>query len=241
MKSWVAPFALPVIILLGFGVATPANGDVILVSASNANPLAGGLLVASGEYLQQSWTQNADYAKVSISAWVFGTIFTGGIYVPTSGAAYLTSSLPGASELKQTFVFPDPTLGGHSNGATQLTFFSGLTLPAGTYYLTLASTDPAGGGWAEGGLLSHGMVVPYSVTLADGVTLGGSVYAQGGGLDPADPPQSAFTGTGGPGPLFFEVKSAQAPETSSIVLLGSVILGLLMILRTRNLANRSQG
>jgi len=140
---------------------TPANADVV-VSISNASPGPGGGLVSSGQYLQTSCIQNGSYDNVSISAWLFGTIVNGS-YAPTSGTAYLRSAFGGGSSFQQSFVFPDPTIG----KASLVSLFYGLSLPADTYLLRLASSDPFGGGWSD--MLNGGGV---TATLANGVTLG---------------------------------------------------------------------
>jgi hypothetical protein len=104
------------------------------VSVTNANPVAIGAGVANTEFLQEDWAQTTDYTGSAISAWLFGN-FINGVYVPSSGTAYLTSSL--GLELTQNFVFPDPT----GSTATKVLLFSGLDLPAATYSLTLAASD----------------------------------------------------------------------------------------------------
>lgn len=191
--------------------------------ASNPSPDPGGLLVSSSEYVRTSWSQSGGYTNVAISAWLFGTVVNGQ-YVPSSGTAYLTSSLPGVS-LQDAFVFPDPT-GGH---ATSLLLFSGLNLGAGTYFLTLAGVDPLGGGWSDS--LNGGPGT--AITLDYGVTLGTPGFASPATLNASNPPASMFN-TINPTSLqpFFAVTGDPVPEPSLIPLVGSVI-AMLLALRMR--------
>jgi hypothetical protein len=214
------------LLLVSSALARPAEADSVLVSVSNGNPGAGGVVVASTQYLQESWTQNTSYTNVNISAWLFGDLGPGG-FVPRPGTAYLTSSVPGAPELVQTFVFPDP---GPNASAVNMTLFSGLTLPAGTYFLTLASTDPEGGGWAD--CLAQ---APCTVTLADRVSLANDTFTPPSSVDPANPPLSGFISTVPNDQLFFAVTAVTTPEPNSMVLLcfGSLILGLMILYRRR--------
>src|ERR1700680_4967527 len=148
--------------------------------ASNPSPDPGGLLISSSEYVQTSWSQSGGYTNVAISAWLFGT-FVNGQYVPSTGTAYLTSTLPGVS-LQEAFVFPNST----GDYATSLLLFSGLNLGAGTYFLTLACVDPIGGGWSDS--LNGGPGT--AVTLDYGVTLGTPGFASPATLNTSNPPVS---------------------------------------------------
>lgn len=198
---------------------------ITVVSVSNANPLTGGGVVSSGNYLQASWSEVRSYTGVDISAWLFGTIVDGS-YLPTSGTAYLTSTSLG-TPLQQSFTFPDP-IGAE---ATDVSLFSNLQLLPGTYYLTLASTSPYGGGWADS--LENGGGV--QTLLDSGVALGIPQFAQGVNVNSSDPPASLFTSVAPTSDqLFFSVTAV--PEPSSIMLVGTTSIGLLLQLRLRKRA-----
>lgn len=221
------------LLLVSFAFARPAEADSVVVSVSNGNPVAGGIEVASTEYAQESWTQNAGYTNVTISAWLFSPIGPNG-FLTEPGTAYLTSSVPGAPELVQTFVFPTPPI--LSADAVSLTLFSGLTLPAGTYFLTLASTDLQGGGWAD--CFEQPSIPPCTITLANGVSLANASYSHASLLDPANPPLSGFISTVPDQQFMFAVTGVATPEPGSLVLLcfGCLVLGP-MILGRRRFAN----
>ena len=159
--------------------STDGTADTIAL-VSNASPAPGGSAVCSTQYLQTSWTQSAGYTNVTISAWLFGT-YTNGGYTPSSGTAYLTSTVPG-EYWEYSFVFPDP------QNSTQVVLFSGLNLKAGTYFLTLVSSDPVGGGWSDS--LNGG---PGSTTtLGAGVTLGSFTFTPPANVNVSNPPESTF-------------------------------------------------
>jgi hypothetical protein len=241
-RNWIARggtatlfLGLAGLLLMSFGFAMPAEADNTVVSVSNGNPVAGGIVVASVEYLQESWSQSTGLTDVSISAWLFGPVGPGGL-VPQAGTAYLTSSVLGEPELMQTFVFPGP---GSSDGPGDLTLFSGLTLPEGTYYLTVASTDLPGGAWVD--CYEQPPASPCTATLASGVTLAYGTASHscpscGDPLDPANPPLSFFSPTVPNDYFMFAVTTT--PEPSSIVLFGSGCLFLgFVILGRRRFAN----
>ncbi len=209
------------ICLLALLSTSAALADPItIVSISNASSGLGGLVVSSGQYLQASWSETGSYTQVDISAQLIGT-FADGSYIPASGTAYLTSPSLGAP-LQQSFTFPA--------GSTDVLLFSSLDLSSGTYYLTLASTSPFGGGWSDS--LENG---GSAETILDtGVTVGPPQFAQGERLDPSYPPDSIFIPENPESDqLFFEVTGVPVPEPSSIMLVGMTSIGLIVQLRLR--------
>jgi hypothetical protein len=103
---------------------------------SVSGPLVGGFYPLSNSLVAaSSWTSARTYSDVDIAA-----LLTGG----GQGVAYLMTQIgPGttiASEIaRNSFSFP--------SSIAPVSLFSGLTLPAGTYYLVLASSG--GGGWRD--------------------------------------------------------------------------------------------
>jgi hypothetical protein len=113
-----------------------------------------------------SWTMSSGFQNVSIAAPLYPVYpalhATGTAYLASAGANTPISSAP--------FVFPDTPLGGANHESAYVTFFNNLTLLPGTYYLTLMSDAPAGGGWAM-------TLKPVVVETAPSVTLGLSYSA----------------------------------------------------------------
>ncbi len=146
-----------------------------------------------------TWTQSQSYTNVSISVILAGSGF---------GGAYLTTSLGPATGLGSEIAEAD-----FFNTATQTDnqLFNSLTLPAGTYYLTLYRPrfGIAPCSWA---------IMPLDLvtfTAAPGVTIGPSLFSSnplpnGGVYPPSDDlftaiPNHSFlysvTGTPIPGPV----------------------------------------
>lgn len=219
-----------------FALASIAVADpVTVVSVTNDTPGTGGFVVAATQFLQNSWSQTNSYTDVSISAWLFGDFVAGrevssatviGRANPdpsagTIGTAYLTSASL-AAPLTQSFTFPDLV--------AKVSLFSGLDLPAGTYFLTLASTSPRGGVWSNS-FLGGG----EDVTVDSGVVLETPGFSPPGFLNSSNPPESTFLPTENPG--FFEVTGtpggAPVPEPSSMGLAGMVAAGLILWRRVR--------
>jgi hypothetical protein len=125
--------------------STPAGSGLCVSSvASSLSPENG--------YL--SFTTTTAYSNVTIAANLFG-LATGQV------TAYLSNSVgPGANAFATSAPVTVPS------AQTNLTLFSGLTLPAGTYYLVLTSNMACGNtaiGW------SYATGTP---TVGPGVTLG---------------------------------------------------------------------
>jgi len=201
------------LIALTMGSAAFA-GPITIASVTNANPVATGIGVAATTFSQEGWTQATDYFGVSISAWLFGN-FVNGAYLPSSGTAYLTSSL--GLNVSQSFVFPDPT----GSVATKVLLFSGLNLPGATYFLTLASTDTLGGAWASD------LQQSSTILTASGVTVANAKYSPQANVNSANPPTSTFFQVNPTSHDFFEVVGTPVPEPSFVVLMGLGLFSLI--------------
>jgi hypothetical protein len=171
-----------------------------MVSVSNPSLAPGGSAVAATQYLQSSWTQSTGYTNVTISAWLLGT-YTNGGYTPSTATAYLTSSALGEYS-QDSFVFPYPQY------STQVVLFTGLNLKAGTYFLTLASSDPIGGSWTDS--LNGGPGT--TIALGTGITLGHYVFTPPANVNASNPPASTFIAVSpSSAQPFFEVIGNPAP------------------------------
>jgi hypothetical protein len=171
-----------------------------------------------------SWNSSTAYSNVTISV-PLGAYDLGFADI----AAWLTTSIgPGttsalaATNLEVTeMAVPNP--GASIPNADFTTLFSGLFLPAGTYYLVVAgedpilpSTDGINTFWIFGD--------PTSLIAASGVTIGPTFASWGGAVDPslidlAFGPDSTFaTGDPGTGDVFpqasLSVTGTPVPEPS---------------------------
>jgi hypothetical protein len=207
-------------LVFGFVITSVAVANPITIIGVSAPTVGEGAGIASDEFLQVSWSQTGSYMGVKISALLFGDIVNGS-YLPTTGEAFLTSSLLGAP-LEQTFTFPDPFI-----GPSNVLLFSGLRLPAGTYFLTFASTSPFGGA------LVSTLETSPNITLDRGVVLGDGQYSIFSNVNSANPPGSVFIPINPPANFFFQVTGSPVvtPEPSSMVLTGTAIAGLLFRVR----------
>lgn len=182
----------------------------------------GGIIIEFA-FAAVSWTQAQTYDNVSISVNVDNSPAPGTV-AGTPGNAYLMTAIgPGtttASEVASTvFTFPPSP----SSGLTSL--FSGLDLPAGTYYLVLgvSSTQNYGTWW-------WASTAP-TTTLGPGVSGVTDYDAGSAGLDYSFNPNSPFVSFPGYfGALNLSITgSSPVPEPSSVPV-GVLALALLFLL-----------
>ncbi len=165
-----------------------------------------------------SWSATGAFSNVSITARM--TSFSG---VAGTGIAYLTTQIgPGTTVLDQIasapFVVSAPV-------ASDVLLFSGLSLTAGTYYLTLSSPQDTTA-WL-------GASNPPT-TIAPSVSYNGQFGQRNTAVDPY-PPASGFSPTDaaqGYSALLFVVSGDAVPEPSKVMM---VLLGCLVIASSRKL------
>jgi hypothetical protein len=207
--------------------ALPCAADTIVKIGAGAN----GPAVNAAQFESQGWTQTQNYADVSISvsllSWTPGATFNITAYLTDgTGPAGPWSTLDTTSFSAET---PD-------SSAENFLLFSGLTLGPGAYYLTLSSTDNAGG--EPGALWPTECFVNCSSTLAPGIVLlsQGFVNESFGVENIEYPPDSTFmtsspalnltvTGIDPPDP------SVPEPATLPAVIIG--MAGLLIATKLR--------
>lgn len=182
------------------------------------------------QWLETSWSSTNPYTGVDISADLSGPTAT-----IISGEAYLTTTIgPGTTPLDQVaatvFTFPNTPSGSMTN------LFSNLTLPAGTYYLTVSTSDSSGSaGWLTT-WPSAGTVV-----TAPGVADNGQGESYGPSyVNPLYPPASTFEYT--PSPLLYQVTgtlgASPVPEPSSFIPLCMASLSSALTLLWRRRPNK---
>lgn len=142
--------------------------------------------VNSSQWLAQSFTLGQTYTNLTMTAWFFSVADN----QPYHMTAYLTSSLgfgTTAPALATTSI-TGATLFGQPKHET---LFSGLTLAAGTYYVTLTSPDasPNGAAWLV--FTRIGVGDPNAGTLAPGAATGELMDCRAG-CSSAFPPDAFF-------------------------------------------------
>ncbi len=189
-----------------------AHADTIL----NSN-IGGGYYDSFNSYqvFGESFTTSQAYYNSSISVYLEGPS-------TSSGTAYLTTSIgPGTTPADQIAAIAFTP---NSTSYTLQTLFTGVTLPAGTIYLTLAASNTTSGMLLEADY-------PTSVTTAPGVTFNSDYLAS---TSAAYPPASSIGGLGGDfGSVITGTALAPTPEPSSLILLGTGVLGLAGMVRKR--------
>lgn len=196
-------FAVGIFVL----AALPAQAMTIASRTGSAAASASGIgCDACDTSFAVTWTQPAAYSGVAITA---NLLTIDGL--AAGGTAYLTNSTgPGAANVVPPATFTLPA--GAPETPAPITLFSGLTLPAGTYYLTI-SNGSGNLGWAYvyGGAAEN---------TAAGVTIGPDL--QDFGALTAYPPAAATFGTfpvsagGATHILLFSVTTAVSIDTLSI-------------------------
>lgn len=196
----------------------------------STSPAGSGICVSSvvsslsPEFAYLSWTTTTAYSNVTIAANLFA--LAGG-----QVTAYLSNSVgTGATAIATS----SPV--SVTSAQTNMTLFSGLTLPAGTYYLVL-SGNMACGNTAIGWSYSTG-----SPTVGPGVTLGAFGYDSPfiGSPNASNPVASTFvTNPGASLSVLVMATSAPAPTATPIppslmlVVTGLAGLGIYQLRRRR--------
>jgi hypothetical protein len=147
-----------------------------IISVSSTND-SGWVVIYASQGYRVGWTQADAYGGVSVSA----KLAAGG--ADQTGRAYLTTQIgPGtsvANEIASTnFSFPPQS--------TNLTLFSGLQLPAGTYYLSIIGDSPTVGSQWEIGYATNADTGTGVTSLGTFGTVGAMVNS----YFPASPPYS---------------------------------------------------
>jgi hypothetical protein len=201
--------ALGIVLLITmFTVSAPGQS----VIASQTGPLNdyGFFALAGIDVYSVSWTSTGSYSGANISVALLGD--SGG-----TGMAYLTTQIgPGTTLANQvttaSFAFP--------SASSYVTILSGLSLGAGTYYLTIEETGVLNGAWL-------GSSSP-TVTTAPNVIANGqevAFYNYPPAYNPADSFSNYFQ------PLDYIVGLTPIPEPSAAWLI--ILGGGVMVLKRR--------
>ncbi len=210
-------------------IAPLASADTIVdVSPNNAGTTGTSYRIGGPNHQVEymSWTQSSAYTVVNISALI-------GSILPPDPAfdAYLSDSI-GSSAGAALYTATNINAPGTDDASkfTSITLFSNLSLGAGTYYLTIYSTDSDSVNdirWATG----------TTVNVGTGVT-GGYANAAGDGiLDSTSPWKSTFVSSSST--LGFNVTgiaTAAVPEPSTFALMGLGGIGLMIRAYRRRMA-----
>jgi hypothetical protein len=197
-----------------------AFADPIIISETSGGTVNTSPSIYSEQIGAASWTTTSAYSNVSIAATV-------GAYVPPGTmTAYLTTAIGPTETVADQVATSTIPVGA---GPEQDTFFSGLNLGAGTYYLVLTS----GGVPLDYWFGSNG-AGGTTITTDTGVTYGGDYFVNPV-IDGANPPASGFSYLGDNG-VNFQVTGDSAstvPEPGSISMVLIGIAGGLFLFRRR--------
>jgi hypothetical protein len=193
-----------------------AKADTILTISG---PIIGGA-AASGESV--GFTTSTPFPDVTISALLSNGGFPMGI-----GAAYLTTSVGSGTTIADEIAQVDINLG-CSLCAQDVVLFSGLDLPAGTYWLTFGGPEAPTSG------LSIGFSSPAVVQAIAGVSFLGD-YVVSDGTGPFPPGSSTVTNyTANDAFPDFSVSTVPEPSGLGFTLAGLVILGTWGLTRAKS-------
>jgi hypothetical protein len=205
--------------LLALAPAT-AFADPIIISETSGGTVNTSPAIYSEQIGAASWTTTSAYSNVSIAATVGAYVGSGTM------TAYLTTAIGPTETAADQVATSTIPVGG---GPEQDTFFSGLSLGAGTYYLVLTSSATPLDYWFG----SNG-AGGTTITTDTGVTYGGDYFVVLF-LNGANPPASNFTYVGDNG-VNFQVTGDSAstvPEPGSISLVLIGMAGGLYLFRRR--------
>jgi hypothetical protein len=158
------------------------------------------------DYVASAWTQTSSFNAISIS-------FTGNAAFasPVGGTAYLTTAFgPGTTSADQIASSPFSITGPAS--VSEL-LFSGLSLDAGTYYLSIAANP--------GGQIGWNATANPVVTTAGGVTLSPGFACFNASPVNYPPSGGSCQPAGG---MLFDVSGTATPEPPSALLVGFAAL-----------------
>ena len=204
--------------------AAAAHAATTIYNVTGPSPFG----FANQTVLVEGWYQNAVYNNVTITAPLEDNS-SGGPIGGTEGTVYLTNKI-GPGTTVANLVAPPVTVSGLTNTFTVRTLFTGLSLPAGNYYLTFRSTN------------SNPLSMSMEGSSTPAQTFGPGVSGLGadGQITPDPfPPATAVT-LSQPGNLFVTVTgdlvvnyAIPAMSTSILILLGFalVLVGLKFTVR----------
>ncbi len=174
---------LPIISFLMSSGGVSASTIISVTSGSNC--CGAGINVSDA--LQVYWTQTEEFQNVSVVVPLYS--WTSG--VPFHVDAFLTNSTGSVTAFPPLAMstFSAATAFGSPMDAT---LFSGLTLPAGKYYLTLTGSDPGGGPNGAIWVAVEPGNPTLSIATQAGVTVSAAYQANGGILDSEYAPASSF-------------------------------------------------
>jgi hypothetical protein len=224
------PYHFPLLFLVFAGEISA--GTILDVAGPNnwpISPAANPDQFGNHAYLVASWTQTIEYSGVDIS------LRGNGISSTATGTAYLTTSMGGGTTVADQLAVTAFTA--PAAPSSWISLFSGLTLPANSYYLMIFA-DP-------GSVIAWDATSPDSATttLGIGVTLTSSFLYDGlalvalvGSYAPYPP---ATVGFGFQDNLIINVTGV--PEPSSLTLMAGAALASLVLWRRSNGAKRKMG